>query len=123
MSLLGRVTNAAQHANLNAFVALSSQGSRLNSVKDASLRTTRTALPIPALTLTSLLILLIATSLLQGKSIAIKDNICTTDLPTTCASNILRDFTSPYNATVVEDLMAAGAVIAGKTNMDEFGMG
>lgn len=55
--------------------------------------------------------------------VAIKDNICTTDFPTTCASRILKDYSSPYDATVVQRLRAAGAVIAGKTNLDEFGMG
>lgn len=60
---------------------------------------------------------------LKDKLIAIKDSICTKDFPTTCASNILGDFKSPYNATVVELLQQAGAVIQGKTNMDEFGMG
>lgn len=64
-----------------------------------------------------------AKSPIDGRLIAIKDNICTTDHPTTCASAILRGFQSPYPATVVEKLTAAGAVIAGKTNMDEFGMG
>ncbi|SCU86502.1 LAFA_0E01178g1_1 [Lachancea sp. 'fantastica'] len=54
---------------------------------------------------------------------AIKDNIVTKDLPTTCASKMLDNYMSPYNATVVELLAAAGAVNVGKTNLDEFGMG
>ncbi|KAJ5469412.1 Glutamyl-tRNA(Gln) amidotransferase subunit A [Penicillium diatomitis] len=62
-------------------------------------------------------------SALDGRLIAVKDNICTRNLPTTCASGILDKFTSPFNATVVDQLEAAGAVIAGKTNLDEFGMG
>jgi len=60
---------------------------------------------------------------LDGRLISVKDNICTRDLPTTCASGILNKFTSPFNATVVEQLEDAGAVVAGKTNLDEFGMG
>ena len=62
-------------------------------------------------------------SKIDGRLISIKDNICTRDLPTTCASGILDKFSSPFNATVVDQLEAAGAIIAGKTNLDEFGMG
>lgn len=62
-------------------------------------------------------------SSIDGHLIAIKDNICTSDSPTTCASALLKGFRSPYPATVIERLQAAGALIAGKTNLDEFGMG
>ncbi|KAK7039171.1 Trimeric GatFAB AmidoTransferase(AdT) complex subunit [Paramarasmius palmivorus] len=54
---------------------------------------------------------------------AIKDNICTSDMPTTCSSAILRDFRSPFDATVVKLLKEADAEVIGKTNCDEFGMG
>ena len=60
---------------------------------------------------------------LAGVPVAIKDNMCTAFGATTCASKILENFHAPYNATVVEKLLAADAVIVGKTNMDEFAMG
>ena len=61
--------------------------------------------------------------LLAGVPVAIKDNMCATFGATTCASKILENFRAPYNATVVEKLLSADAVIVGKTNMDEFAMG
>jgi aspartyl-tRNA(Asn)/glutamyl-tRNA(Gln) amidotransferase subunit A len=60
---------------------------------------------------------------LAGVPVALKDNMCTSGVPTTCSSRILDGWCPPYDATVVEKLAAAGAVVVGKTNLDEFAMG
>lgn len=94
------LANQSKYAHLNAFVSLAGP-SKLSSHVDGE--TGRHDV--------------------KDKPIAIKDNICTADLKTTASSGILSAFTSPYDATVVKLLRDAGAVVCGKTNMDEFGMG
>jgi aspartyl-tRNA(Asn)/glutamyl-tRNA(Gln) amidotransferase subunit A len=60
---------------------------------------------------------------LAGVPVAVKDILATSDLPTTCGSKVLEGYRSPFEATAVRKLRASGAVIVGKTNMDEFAMG
>ncbi len=60
---------------------------------------------------------------LAGVPVGLKDNLCTTGFPTTAASRILEGWIPPYNATVVDRVLAAGGIAIGKTNLDEFAMG
>ncbi|EEP77683.1 predicted protein [Uncinocarpus reesii 1704] len=100
--------NQKTFAGLNAFITpLQRVGSWVDRVKDADARRKRGESKSP----------------LDGKLVAVKDNICTRDAPTTCGSRMLENFTSPFNATVVKLLEESGAIMAGKTNLDEFGMG
>ncbi len=90
---------------LNAFLHLDVDGAR-NAATMVSARVLRDD-PMP----------------LAGVPVAVKDNIATLRLPTTCGSRILGDYVSPYEATAIARLREAGAIIFGKTNMDEFAMG
>ncbi len=60
---------------------------------------------------------------MMGVPVILKDNLCTNNMPTTCASKILENWIPPYNATVVDKLLQAGVVVLGKANCDEFAMG
>lgn len=93
------LARASGNASLNAFVTLASE---------ADVRAIASSAPA---------------GVLQGVPVAVKDNIATTSLSTSCGSKILAGWVSPYEATAVTRLRAAGAVIVGKTNMDEFAMG
>ncbi|KZF22692.1 glutamyl-tRNA amidotransferase subunit A [Xylona heveae TC161] len=101
------IANQEAHHALNAFISRLQPAQELGAVKSAEERRTAGKSRSP----------------IDGKLVAIKDNIVTTSYSNTCASGVLKGFRSPFNASVVERLKNAGAVIAGKTNLDEFGMG
>ncbi len=95
----------ARNGELNAFVALAPDVSREAASAEETLRSARDP------------------GLLAGIPYALKDNICAAGIPATCASRMLQNFTPGYNASCVEALSRRGAVLLGKTNMDEFAMG
>ena len=101
-SVVERSLNAAEQLNetLNAFLEINRKGALVRADETAN-----------------------STGVLAGIPIAIKDNICVRGMQASCGSNILGDYQPPYNATVIERLLKAGAVIIGKTNCDEFAMG
>ncbi|XP_052888416.1 glutamyl-tRNA(Gln) amidotransferase subunit A, mitochondrial [Anopheles moucheti] len=100
------LTQIERHKPLNAFVRVSS-AKALAQAKCSRDRYTKDA-PL---------------SVLDGATIAVKDNFCTKDIHTTCASRMLENFVPTYDATVVDRLQAQGAILLGKTNLDQFGMG
>ena len=91
---------------LNAFLQIDGEGARVRAQSIDALPKNGKALPS-----------------LAGVPVAIKDNICVRGMQTSCGSKILGDYQPPYNATVIERLQSAGAVVIGKTNCDEFAMG
>ncbi|HJO24093.1 MAG: Asp-tRNA(Asn)/Glu-tRNA(Gln) amidotransferase subunit GatA [Myxococcota bacterium] len=108
VQLVGRALARAEAlgTRLNAFLGLRSEGARADAARSDE-RRARGAVRSP----------------LDGIPVAVKDNMVMQGEPTTCASRILEGFVSPYSSTLVEKLEAAGAVVVGRTNMDEFAMG
>jgi len=97
---------ALRHNDIGAFLHLEPEAAR-HQARDIDYRLAKGEDPGP----------------LAGVPVALKDNLCMRDAPTTCGSRILENFLPPYDAHVVERLRDAGAVLFGKTNLDEFAMG
>ena len=103
-SVLGRIEE--REPDLNAFITVT--GDEALEAADRADRRFREGKAVPPL---------------NGLPVAVKDNLCTRGVPTTCAARMLQGWVPPYDATVVERLKRGGAVIVGKTNLDQFGMG
>ncbi|XP_038219397.1 glutamyl-tRNA(Gln) amidotransferase subunit A, mitochondrial [Zerene cesonia] len=100
---LERATKASE---LNAFITLSDDVAKKQSIESEKRLNSKSK-----------------AKLMEGITVGVKDNFCTKDIPTTCASNMLKNFVPTYNATVYTKLLNAGACLVGKTNLDEFAMG
>ncbi|MFN0084796.1 MAG: Asp-tRNA(Asn)/Glu-tRNA(Gln) amidotransferase subunit GatA [Blastocatellia bacterium] len=106
--ICGRVIERIEQENaaLNAYITIDRAGALAQAAAmDAGIRTEIGVKP------------------LAGIPVAVKDNLCTQGLRTTCASRILGNYVPQYTATVIQSLKEAGAIIVGKTNLDEFAMG
>ncbi len=99
---------AAVNPALNAYLHVDREGALASARSSDAARRAKGAAPPPPL---------------SGLPLALKDILCVAGMPTTCGSRLLEGYRPPYDATVVERLRGAGAVILGKTNMDEFAMG
>lgn len=99
------LNRAKETSKLNAFITITSDEAKEQAIESNNRVLKKKMLP------------------LEGVTIGIKDNFCTKDIRTTCASNMLKNFVPTYNATIYSKLRNAGACLIGKCNLDEFAMG